>query len=70
MCTRACLRAIVALGRSILVIAWHLLSDPEARFHDLGPGYHATRIDPERRKRTHLRELEALGHTVTIKPAA
>ena len=63
-------RAIVALGRSILVIAWHLLSDPEGRFYDLGPGYHAARIDPERRKRTHIRELEALGYTVTLKPAA
>ena len=63
-------RAIVALGRSILVIAWHLLSDPDARFYDLGPGYHAARIDPERRKRTHVRELEALGFTVTLKPAA
>ena len=63
-------RAIVALGRSILVIAWHLLSDPETRFYDLGPGYHAARIDPERRKRTHIRELEALGYTVTLKPAA
>jgi transposase len=32
-------RAIVALGRSILVITWHLLSDPGAHFHDLGaPG--------------------------------
>ena len=29
-------KAIVAVGRSILVIVWHLLSDPEARFHDLG----------------------------------
>ena len=28
-------RAIVALGRSILVIAWYLLSDPGTRFHDL-----------------------------------
>jgi transposase len=63
-------RAIVALGRSILVIAWHLLSDPEARFYDLGPGYHAARIDPERRNRTHIRELEALGYTVTVEPAA
>jgi transposase len=63
-------RAIVALGRCILVIAWHLLSDPDPRFHDLGPGYHAARIDPERRKRTHIRELEALGYTVTLMPAA
>jgi transposase len=30
-------KAIVAVGRSILVIVWHLLSDPDARFHDLGP---------------------------------
>src|SRR3954452_11296401 len=29
-------KAIVAVGRSILVIVWHLLSDPESRFHDLG----------------------------------
>src|SRR5512132_1709853 len=31
-------RAIVAVGRSILVIVWHLLSDPTVRFHDLGAG--------------------------------
>ena len=35
-----------------------------------GPGYHAARIDPERRKRTHICEIEALGYTVTLKPAA
>jgi hypothetical protein len=29
-------KAIVAVGRSALVIVWHLLSDPEARFHGLG----------------------------------
>jgi transposase len=63
-------RAIVATGRSILVITWHLLSDPTARFHDLGPGYYAARIDPDRRKRNHIRQLEALGYTVTLKPAA
>jgi transposase len=63
-------RAIVALGRAILVIAWHLLSDPGAHFHDLGPGYYAARIDPERRKLSHIRQLEALGYTVTLEPAA
>src|SRR4051812_8264243 len=30
-------KAIVAVGRSILIIVWHLLSDEQARFHDLGP---------------------------------
>ena len=63
-------RAIVAVGRSILVIVWHLLSDPDARFCDLGPGYYATRIDPERRKHNHIRQLEALGYTVTLQPTA
>ena len=63
-------RAIVAVGRSILVIAWHLLADPGARFTDLGPGFYATRIDPERRKRGHIRQLEALGYKVTLQPAA
>ena len=62
-------RAIVAVGRSILVIAWHLLSDPGARFEDLGPGYYAERIDAERRKQNHIRQLEALGYTVTLQPA-
>jgi len=63
-------RAIVALGRSILVIAWHLLSDPGARFCDLGPGYYTARADSERRKHHHIRQLEALGYTVTLQPAA
>jgi len=67
---RGAKRAIVATGRSILVITWHLLSDPDARFRGLGPGYHAARIDPERRQRTHIRQLEALGYTVTVTPAA
>ncbi|MFL5879017.1 MAG: IS110 family transposase, partial [Actinomycetota bacterium] len=49
-------RAIVAVGRSILVIAWHLLSDPEAHFHDLGAGFYDTRIGPERAKRNHIRQ--------------
>jgi transposase len=60
----------VATGRSILVIAWHLLSDPDAQFHDLGPGFYAARADPDRRKRNHIRQLEALGYKVTIEPAA
>ncbi len=56
-------RAIVAVGRSILIIVWHLLSDPTARFHDLGPGYYDTRSNAER-------QLEALGYKVTLQPAA
>ena len=63
-------KAIVAVGRSILIIIWHLLSDPEARYADLGAGFYDQRIDPERRKRAHIHQLEALGYKVTIEPAA
>ena len=63
-------RAIVALGRSILVIVWHLLSDPEARFIDLGPDFYDNRIGPEHKKRNHIRQLEALGYKVTLEPTA
>ena len=62
--------AIVAVGRSMLVIIWHLLSDPEAHFIDLGSDYHDKHIDTERKKRTHIRQLEALGYRVTLDPAA
>jgi transposase len=63
-------RAIVAVGRSILVIIWALLSDEEAQFVDLGADYYASRANPERKVRQHLRELQALGYTVTLNPAA
>jgi transposase len=63
-------KAIVAVGRSLLVIIWHLLSDPDAHYTDLGPGFHASRTDPERRKRAHIHQLEALGYKVTIEPTA
>ena len=63
-------KAIVAVGRSILVIVWHLLADPDARFHDLGPDFYDTRIGPDRKKRNHIRQLEALGYKVTLEPAA
>ena len=67
---RGATKANVAIGRSILVIIWHLLSDPEARYTDLGAGFYAARIDPERRRRNHVRQLEALGYTVILERAA
>jgi transposase len=63
-------RAIVAVGRSILVIIWALLSDTNAQFVDLGSDYYTRRTDPERKVRNHVRELNALGYTVTLNPAA
>jgi transposase len=51
------------------VIIWHLLADPAARYRDLGPAYHASRIDQDRKARNHIRQLEALGYFVTLSPA-
>jgi transposase len=63
-------KAIVAVGRSILVIVWHLLADPNLRYHDLGAGFYDTHVNAERAKRNHVRHLEALGYRVTLVPAA
>jgi transposase len=62
-------KAQVAVARSILVIIWHLLADPAARFTDLGPGYYQARTDTDRKLRNHLRQIEALGFTVTLTKA-
>ena len=67
---RGKLKALVAVARSILVIVWHLLADPTARFHDLGSDYHTTRIDKDRKALNHVRQLQALGFVVTLSPAA
>jgi transposase len=63
-------RALVAVARSILIIVWHLLNDPDARYVDLGADYYTNRLDPDRKARDLVRQLQALGHTVTLAPAA
>jgi transposase len=63
-------KAQVAVARSILIIIWHLLSDPEARYTDLGYGYYAARVDKDRKLKNHIRQIEALGFTVTLTKAA
>jgi len=64
------LKALVAIARSILVIVWHLLADRSARYHDLGSDFYDERIDKARKTRSHIRQLEALGYTVTLTNAA
>ena len=54
----------------MVVIIWHLLADPDARYVDLGSDFYHTRINPERRKRNHIRQLEARGYKVILEPAA
>ena len=62
-------RAIVAVGNSVLTIVWHLLSNPDAHYQDLGPGYHESRITTQRRQRDLIRQLEHLtGQKVNLQP--
>jgi transposase len=64
-------RAIVAVGNSVLTIVWHLLTDPEARYHDLGAHYYESKINKQRGQRDLIRQLEHLtGQKVTPPPAA
>jgi transposase len=58
--------AQAAVARSIMIIVWHLLNDPQARYRDLGPDWHARRINRDKKIRTHLQSLKALGVTVAI----
>ncbi len=67
---RGKLKAIVAIARSILVIVWHLLADPTARFRDLGSDFYTKSVNTQRRTRNLVHQLEILGHQVTLSPAA
>jgi transposase len=64
-------RARCAVARSILIIIWHLLNNPEARYRDLGADWHARKTSRDKKIRGHLRQLQALGLEVTVTdPAA
>ncbi len=62
-------RAAVAVGHSILVIAWHLLTTGEP-YNDLGGDYFDRRRNSTARQRRLVAQLEAMGHRVTLEPAA
>jgi transposase len=63
-------KAATATAHTLIVIIWHVLTENTA-YRDLGADYFTRRIDhPEARKRQLIRELEALGHKVTLEPAA
>jgi transposase len=59
-------KALAAIARSILVIIFHLLADPAARYRDLGPDHYDNRVSRDRKITNHRRQLEALGLTVII----
>ncbi len=63
-------KAIVAVGRSLLVIIWHLLADPNSQFHELRADHYDRHVNTHAKRRNHIRQLEALGYHVTLEPAA
>src|SRR5262249_9105280 len=63
-------KAQAAIARSLLVIIWHLLADPTARYTDLGPGYYAARTDTDRKLRNHIRQIQALGFDISLTKAS
>jgi hypothetical protein len=45
-----------------------LLSDPQACYQDLGPGYYEQRMHAHRQAHNHVKGLQRLGYQVTIQP--
>ena len=62
-------KAIIVVAHAMLVIVWHVLATGTP-YHDLGADYFTTRLDPERETRRLVTKLQALGHNVTLEPAA
>jgi transposase len=63
-------KAQVAVARNILEIVWVLINDPDARYTDLGPGWHDRHLNADRKTRQAVRDLERLGYAVTLTEAA
>jgi transposase len=61
-------RALLAVGHTILVAAWHMISN-EVDYQDLGPAHFVTRIDPVRQTRRLVTQLNQLGYQVQLNPA-
>jgi transposase len=62
-------KAIIVVAHALLVIIWHVLATGKP-YDELGEDYFTTRLDPERETRRLIAKLEALGHTVSLQPAA
>jgi len=62
-------KAAVAVGHSILVICWHLLTN-NADYDDLGGDYFARRGNTARHQDRLVQQLQDLGYQVTLKKIA
>jgi len=59
-------KALGAVKHSIIVACWHMLTTGEL-YREAGGDYYQRR-DPDKQTRRLVRQLEALGHTVTLQP--
>ncbi len=62
-------KAAIAVGHSILVIGWSLLTN-NCDYDDLGGDYFTKRAKPDRQRDRLIAQLHELGYHVTLKPAA
>ena len=62
-------KAIIVVAHALLVIIWHVLATGKP-YDDLGADYFTRRQGPVRETRRLIAKLEALGHSVTLQPAA
>lgn len=60
-------KATIAVGHSILVVAYHVL-DRGLPYEDLGADYFLRRHDPKRHAAKLVRQLQAIGYEVNIQP--
>ena len=63
-------KAIFACAHSLIVIVYHVLADDNAIYQDLGADWFQRHTDTQAHTRRLVRQLERLGHRVTLTPAA
>jgi len=62
-------KAAIAVGHSILVICWHLLTD-DCDYDDLGGDYFTKRANPDKQRDRLIAQLHDLGYQVTLNKTA
>lgn len=63
-------KAVFACAHSLIVMIYHVLAEPDAVYEDLGAEWFTRRDDTAAHTRRLVRQLEKLGHQVTLTTAA
>ena len=62
-------KAAMAVGHSILVAAWHILTH-DTDYNDLGSDWFARKLNDDHRRDQAIRNLHDLGYRVTLERVA